>query len=55
MNQTDNNVLSLGNGLSSRQVAMISITGIIGAGLFVVSSSAIAMAGPAKRDNRRDV
>ncbi|WP_017349876.1 amino acid permease [Pantoea sp. A4] len=47
MNQTDNNASSLGNGLSSRQVAMISIAGIIGAGLFVGSSSAIAMAGPA--------
>lgn len=38
---------SLGDGLSSRQVTMISIAGIIGAGLFIGSASAIATAGPA--------
>ena len=38
---------SLGDGLSSRQVTMISIAGIIGAGLFIGSASAIAAAGPA--------
>ncbi|WP_322032867.1 amino acid permease [Paraburkholderia sp. J76] len=37
----------LGRGLKSRQVTMISIGGVIGAGLFVGSSSAIALAGPA--------
>lgn len=38
---------SLGDGLSNRQVGMISIAGIIGAGLFVGSANAIATAGPA--------
>lgn len=38
---------SLGDGLSSRQVTMISIAGIIGAGLFIGSANAIATAGPA--------
>lgn len=37
----------LGKGLEPRHVAMISIGGIIGAGLFVGSSAAIAAAGPA--------
>lgn len=37
----------LGNGLKARQVTMISIGGVIGAGLFVGSSNAIATAGPA--------
>jgi gamma-aminobutyrate permease len=37
----------LGKGLQSRHVAMISIGGIIGAGLFVGSSAAIAATGPA--------
>ncbi|WP_144139570.1 amino acid permease [Paraburkholderia sp. BCC1884] len=37
----------LGRGLRPRQVTMISIGGVIGAGLFVGSSSAIALAGPA--------
>lgn len=37
----------LGHGLKSRQVTMISIGGVIGAGLFVGSSNAIATAGPA--------
>ncbi|WP_111893419.1 amino acid permease [Acinetobacter sp. MB5] len=37
----------LGEGLKSRQVTMITIGGIIGAGLFIGSSSAIATAGPA--------
>jgi GABA permease len=37
----------LGRGLSSRHVAMISIGGIIGAGLFVGSSAGIATVGPA--------
>ncbi|WP_419709552.1 amino acid permease [Pseudomonas sp. NFX224] len=38
---------SLKHGLTSRQVSMISIAGIIGAGLFIGSSNAIATAGPA--------
>ena len=38
---------SLHHGLTSRQVSMISIAGIIGAGLFIGSSTAIASAGPA--------
>ncbi len=38
---------SLQHGLTSRQVSMISIAGIIGAGLFIGSSNAIATAGPA--------
>ncbi|WEK28927.1 MAG: amino acid permease [Candidatus Pseudomonas phytovorans] len=38
---------SLQHGLTSRQVSMISIAGIIGAGLFIGSSNAIASAGPA--------
>ena len=37
----------LGTGLKTRQVTMISIGGVIGAGLFVGSSNAIAAAGPA--------
>lgn len=37
----------LSKSLGSRHVAMISIGGVIGAGLFVGSSSAIALAGPA--------
>ena len=38
---------TLGKGLASRHVEMISIGGIIGAGLFVGSSAAIAAVGPA--------
>ncbi|QXI26604.1 amino acid permease [Pseudomonas vanderleydeniana] len=38
---------TLKKGLSARQVSMISIAGIIGAGLFIGSSKAIATAGPA--------
>src|ERR1700680_2097524 len=38
--------ISLSRSLRSRHVAMISIGGIIGAGLFVGSSAAIAAAGP---------
>jgi len=37
----------LGEGLSNRHVTMISIGSVIGAGLFVGSSAAIAKAGPA--------
>lgn len=37
----------LGEGLSSRHIVMISIGGTIGAGLFIGSSKAIALAGPA--------
>lgn len=45
INSTPNN--QLGKGVSSRQITMISIGGVIGAGLFVGSSNAIATAGPA--------
>ncbi|WP_434771377.1 amino acid permease [Pseudomonas entomophila] len=38
---------ALQHGLNARQVSMISIAGIIGAGLFIGSSNAIATAGPA--------
>ena len=38
---------NLGKGVSTRQITMISIGGVIGAGLFVGSSNAIATAGPA--------
>ncbi len=38
---------TLQHGLTGRQVSMISIAGIIGAGLFIGSSNAIATAGPA--------
>ncbi|GAA2105015.1 GABA permease [Brevibacterium salitolerans] len=37
----------LSSGLKSRHVTMISIAGVIGAGLFVGSANAIALAGPA--------
>ncbi|MEN4826269.1 amino acid permease [Pseudomonas sp. P39-UII1] len=43
----NNKQRSLQHGLTSRQVSMISIAGIIGAGLFIGSSNAIATAGPA--------
>ncbi|MFV5628956.1 amino acid permease [Acinetobacter oleivorans] len=39
--------IKLSEGLSNRHVTMISIGGVIGAGLFVGSSAAIAKAGPA--------
>src|SRR5262245_65902701 len=42
---TDKNNLS--HGLKSRHVTMLSIAGVIGAGLFVGSGRAIAEAGPA--------
>nr|WP_329957751.1 amino acid permease [Pluralibacter gergoviae] len=38
---------ALSDGLSNRQVTMISIAGIIGAGLFIGSANAIATTGPA--------
>jgi len=37
----------LSKGLNSRQITMISIGGVIGAGFFVGSASAISAAGPA--------
>jgi GABA permease len=37
----------LGTGLNGRHVAMLSIAGVIGAGLFVGSGHAISTAGPA--------
>ena len=43
----DRNVPTLGRGLRSRHVTMISIGGIIGAGLFVGSSAGISTVGPA--------
>lgn len=43
----NNNSQKLGEGLSNRHITMISIGGVIGAGLFVGSSAAIAKAGPA--------
>lgn len=43
----NNNTQKLGEGLSNRHITMISIGGVIGAGLFVGSSAAIAKAGPA--------
>jgi len=45
--EAPNGTLSLSRSLRSRHVAMISIGGIIGAGLFVGSSAAIAAVGPA--------
>lgn len=42
-----NKTAKLGEGLSNRHITMISIGGVIGAGLFVGSSAAIAKAGPA--------
>ncbi|WDY59972.1 amino acid permease [Pseudomonas sp. PSKL.D1] len=47
MNSSQQQHGSLQHGLTSRQVSMISIAGIIGAGLFIGSSKAIASAGPA--------
>lgn len=47
MNSEDNTQIKLGEGLTNRQVVMISIGGVIGAGLFIGSSAAIAKAGPA--------
>lgn len=47
VSQKNNGHRSLQHGLTSRQVSMISIAGIIGAGLFIGSSNAIATAGPA--------
>ena len=44
--QAAGTVHELGKSLKSRHVAMISIGGIIGAGLFVGSSAAIATVGP---------
>ncbi|WP_180004430.1 MULTISPECIES: amino acid permease [unclassified Acinetobacter] len=44
---THNSTAKLGAGLSNRHITMISIGGVIGAGLFVGSSAAIAKAGPA--------
>ncbi|MBO9550359.1 amino acid permease [Pseudomonas sp.] len=47
MSLQPNKQAALQHGLTSRQVSMISIAGIIGAGLFIGSSKAIASAGPA--------
>ncbi|WP_437881844.1 amino acid permease [Pseudomonas sp. LRF_L74] len=47
MTESEKRLRSLKHGLTSRQVSMISIAGIIGAGLFIGSSNAIAKAGPA--------
>lgn len=47
IHSSQRNEKSLQAGLSTRQVTMISIAGIIGAGLFIGSSKAIATAGPA--------
>lgn len=37
----------LGRGLKQRHITMISIAGVIGAGIFIGSGAAIAAAGPA--------
>jgi len=42
-----NNSNDLAQGLKQRHVTMLSIAGVIGAGLFVGSGHAIAAAGPA--------
>nr|WP_174506409.1 amino acid permease [Acinetobacter sp. Marseille-Q1620] len=47
MNNHNNGTQKLGEGLSNRQIMMISIGGVIGAGLFIGSSAAISKAGPA--------
>ena len=47
MNNQNNSTPKLGEGLTNRQIVMISIGGVIGAGLFIGSSAAIAKAGPA--------
>ncbi|AOA58605.1 amino acid permease [Acinetobacter larvae] len=47
MKNQNNTTPKLGEGLTNRQVMMISIGGVIGAGLFIGSSAAIAKAGPA--------
>ena len=44
---SNNTSPTLGVGLSNRHITMISIGGVIGAGLFVGSSVAIEKAGPA--------
>lgn len=46
MTQTQAPESALGTGLKPRHITMISIAGVIGAGLFVGSSTAIAEAGP---------
>lgn len=46
-NNPDKPAGQLGHTLKPRQIAMISIGGVIGAGLFVGSSNAVAIAGPA--------
>ncbi|WP_139850581.1 amino acid permease [Acinetobacter pullicarnis] len=47
MNNENNTTPKLGEGLTNNQIVMISIGGVIGAGLFIGSSAAIAKAGPA--------
>ncbi|MFW5407057.1 amino acid permease [Pectobacterium brasiliense] len=47
INKLESSDGQLGHGLKPRQIAMISIGGVIGAGLFVGSSNAVAIAGPA--------
>ena len=47
MSQVSHSATQLSGNLSSRQVTMMTLGGMIGAGLFIGSSSAIATAGPA--------
>ncbi len=46
-NRSESTTSSLGSGLKPRHITMISIAGVIGAGLFVGSANAIEKAGPA--------
>ena len=47
MSQVSHSPTQLSGNLSTRQVTMMTLGGMIGAGLFIGSSSAIVTAGPA--------